>query len=102
MGHLEVAVPRTRASGAAGAVLGHYKRRSKELDEAITSAYVKGVSMSSPTAERSTSTEITEDRVSKGDGRWCASVPERAKRAEALCGREIGDRRESAQGWQVE
>lgn len=44
MGHLEVAVPRTRASGSAEAVLGRYKRRSEELDEAITSAYVQGVS----------------------------------------------------------
>lgn len=44
MGHLEVAVPRTRASGSAGEVLGRYKRRSAEVDEAITSAYVQGVS----------------------------------------------------------
>ncbi|QDE81667.1 hypothetical protein BHS07_08895 [Myxococcus xanthus] len=44
MGHLEVAVPRTRASGSAEAVLGRYKRRSEELEEAITSAYVQGVS----------------------------------------------------------
>lgn len=44
MGHLEVAVPRTRQSGSAGEVLGRYKRRAAELDEAITSAYVQGVS----------------------------------------------------------
>ncbi|MBU8900915.1 transposase, partial [Corallococcus sp. M34] len=44
MGHLEVAVPRTRASGSAEAVLGRYKRRSEDLDEAIASAYVQGVS----------------------------------------------------------
>lgn len=44
MGHLDVAVPRTRASGSAGEVLGRYKRRTAEVDEAITSAYVQGVS----------------------------------------------------------
>jgi transposase-like protein len=45
MGHLEVAVPRSRASGAAGAgLLGRYKRRAEELDAAITEAYVSGVS----------------------------------------------------------
>lgn len=44
MGHLEVTVPRTRENGSAGAVLGRYQRRTAELDEAITSAYVQGVS----------------------------------------------------------
>lgn len=44
MGHLEVAVPRTRESGSAGEVLGRYKRRTSELDDAITSAYIQGVS----------------------------------------------------------
>jgi putative transposase len=44
MGHLDVAVPRTRESGSAGEVLGRYKRRTEELDDAITSAYVQGVS----------------------------------------------------------
>ena len=44
MGHLEVTVPRTRESGSAGVVLGRYKRRAPELDDAITSAYVQGVS----------------------------------------------------------
>ena len=44
MGHLEVAVPRTRNSGSAADVLGRYKRRTDELDETITSAYVHGVS----------------------------------------------------------
>lgn len=44
MGHLELAVPRTRTSGSAGELLGRYKRRTTELDEAITSAYVQGVS----------------------------------------------------------
>ncbi len=44
MGHLDVSVPRTRESGSAGAVLGRYQRRTEELDDAITSAYVQGVS----------------------------------------------------------
>ena len=44
MGHLDVAVPRTRENGSAGQVLGRYKRRTEELDDAITSAYVQGVS----------------------------------------------------------
>ncbi len=44
MGHLEVAVPRTRHSGSAADVIGRYKRRTEEIDETITSAYVHGVS----------------------------------------------------------
>ena len=44
MGLIEVAVPRTRESGSAGEMLGAYKRRSAELDEAICQAYVGGVS----------------------------------------------------------
>ena len=44
MGHLEVTVPRTRNSGSAADVIGRYKRRTEELDDAITSAYVHGVS----------------------------------------------------------
>lgn len=44
MGHVEVSVPRTRNSGSAADVLGRYKRRTDELDETITSAYVHGIS----------------------------------------------------------
>jgi transposase-like protein len=44
MGHLDVTVPRTRGSGSPTSVLGRYQRRTDELDEAITSAYVQGVS----------------------------------------------------------
>ena len=44
MGHLEVAVPRTRGSGSAGDVVGRYQRRTDEVDDAITSAYIQGVS----------------------------------------------------------
>jgi transposase-like protein len=44
MGLMEVTVPRARETGSAAGVLGRYKRRSSELDDAITSAYVQGVS----------------------------------------------------------
>lgn len=43
-GTVELAVPRTRTRGAAGAVVGRYKRRAAELDDAIAEAYVGGVS----------------------------------------------------------
>jgi putative transposase len=45
MGTVELAVPRARAGGAAGAeVLGRYRRRTREVDDAIVSAYVHGAS----------------------------------------------------------
>jgi putative transposase len=45
MGTVELAVPRARAGGAAGAeVLGRYRRRTQDLDDAIVSAYVHGAS----------------------------------------------------------
>ena len=44
MGHVEVAIPRSRESGSPVDVLGRYQRRSLELDDAITAAYVEGVS----------------------------------------------------------
>lgn len=44
MGYMRIAVPRTRESGSASEVIGRYKRRSDEVDETITSAYVHGVS----------------------------------------------------------
>lgn len=43
-GAVELDVPRTRTRGAAGAVIDRYKRRAPEIDEAITEAYVGGVS----------------------------------------------------------
>jgi len=43
-GAVDLDVPRTRTRGAAGAVVGRYKRRAPEIDEAITEAYVSGVS----------------------------------------------------------
>ena len=45
MGTLDVAVPRARVGGSAGTeVLGRYKRRTQDVDEAIVSAYVSGAS----------------------------------------------------------
>ena len=44
MGLIEVEVPRTRESGSAADVLGRYRRRSGELDDAIVAAYVSGSS----------------------------------------------------------
>lgn len=45
LGTVELAVPRSRAGGAAGAeVIGRYKRRTQDVDDAIVSAYVHGAS----------------------------------------------------------
>ncbi len=45
MGFLDgLAVPRSRESGSAGAILGRYERRSPEIDDMITTAYVGGIS----------------------------------------------------------
>ena len=44
MGLVDLEVPRARAGGSAGEVLGRYRRRAPEIDDAITAAYVHGVS----------------------------------------------------------
>ena len=45
MGTVELTVPRSRAGGAAGAeVVGRYRRRTQDVDDAIVSAYVHGAS----------------------------------------------------------
>lgn len=44
VGQIDVAVPRSRASGSPSAVLGRYQRRTAEVDALLTSAYVNGVS----------------------------------------------------------
>jgi transposase-like protein len=45
MGTIQVEVPRAREGGSAGsAVLGRYKRRTEDVDDAIVSAYVQGAS----------------------------------------------------------
>jgi transposase-like protein len=43
-GAVQLSVPRSRSSGSAGACLGEYARRSEDVDDAITAAYVHGVS----------------------------------------------------------
>jgi putative transposase len=44
LGQVEVQVPRSRANGAPVEVLGRYRRRTDEVDDLITEAYVQGVS----------------------------------------------------------
>jgi transposase-like protein len=44
LGHVELAIPRSRENGAAGAVLGRYQRRTDDIDAAIAESYVQGVS----------------------------------------------------------
>jgi putative transposase len=44
VGGVDLRVPRSRQSGSACDVLGRYQRRSDEVDDAITAAYVHGVS----------------------------------------------------------
>jgi putative transposase len=43
-GVIDLAVPRSRDSGAATATIGRYKRRVDSIDDAIVAAYVSGVS----------------------------------------------------------
>jgi transposase-like protein len=44
MGYIQVRMPRARKGGAPVDVIGAYQRRSSEIDDAITRAYVHGVS----------------------------------------------------------
>ena len=44
LGQLEVQVPRSRGQGSPADVLGRYRRRTEDLDDLITEAYVQGVS----------------------------------------------------------
>jgi putative transposase len=44
MGSIELTVPRTRQSGSPSGVVGRYKRRTQDLDDLMTTAYVQGVS----------------------------------------------------------
>lgn len=44
MGHIDVAVPRTRESGSPSGVIRRYERRQGEVDDLITESYVNGVS----------------------------------------------------------
>ena len=44
LGQIELQVPRSRENGAPVDVLGRYRRRTEDVDELITEAYVQGVS----------------------------------------------------------
>lgn len=44
MGYLEVDIPRSRMNGSAAGVIGRYERRMPEMDDAIVTAYVNGIS----------------------------------------------------------
>jgi len=44
VGAVDLTVPRSREQGSAGDVLGRYRRRTEDLDAAISEAYVSGVS----------------------------------------------------------
>ncbi len=56
MGAIDLQVPRAREAGSAGAaVVGRYRRRSAEIDDAMVSAYVHGASTRFRVAPSSTS-----------------------------------------------
>lgn len=65
-GSVELEVPRTRTRGAAGAIIGRYKRRAPEIDDAITEAYVDGVSTRKMA-------RVTEALLGQGVGRSAVS-----------------------------
>jgi transposase-like protein len=44
LGHVDIRVPRTRESGSPTEVIGRYRRRSEQVDDAIVASYVRGVS----------------------------------------------------------
>jgi hypothetical protein len=54
MGQIDVRISRTREAGSVADVVGRYERRTEDLDEAIVSAYVNGVSTQSRQADRGT------------------------------------------------
>jgi len=70
MGAIEVQVPRTRENGSPVDVIGRYQRRQSEIDEAIVSAYVSGIStrgmgdvteaLTGESVSRSTVSRVTE------------------------------------------
>jgi transposase-like protein len=86
MGLVDVEVPRARAGGSAGEILGRYKRRTAEVDDAITAAYVHGVS----TRKMG---EVTEALMGERVGRSTVSRVTRSleERVEALRSERIAD-----------
>lgn len=66
MGLLELDVPRTRTQGSPLETIGRYNRRTSEIDEMVTSAYVQGVSTRDMT-------RVTEALMGEGVGRSTVS-----------------------------
>lgn len=66
MGPLEIEVPRTRTQGSPLETIGRYNRRTSEIDEMVTSAYVQGVSTRDMT-------RVTEALMGEGVGRSTVS-----------------------------
>lgn len=66
MGLVEMAVPRTRTQGSPLETIGRYNRRTSEIDEMVTSAYVQGVSTRDMT-------RVTEALMGEGVGRSTVS-----------------------------
>lgn len=66
MGLIELTVPRARESGSPIDVVGRYQRRTGEIDDAITAAYVQGVSTRDMT-------RVTEALMGEGVGRSTVS-----------------------------
>jgi transposase-like protein len=66
MGLVEIEVPRTRTQGSPLETIGRYNRRTSEIDEMVTSAYVQGVS----TRDMS---RVTEALMGEGVGRSTVS-----------------------------
>ena len=77
MGAIEVEVPRTRENGSPVNVLGRYRRRQAELDDAIVEAYVSG----SSTRDVGSITEaLVGERVSRSTvSRVTASLDEKVE-----------------------
>lgn len=66
MGMIELQVPRTREQGSPVETIGRYKRRTADVDEMITAAYVKGVSTRDMR-------QVTEALMGEGVGRSTVS-----------------------------
>ena len=66
MGLVEIEVPRTRTQGSPLETIGRYNRRTSEIDEMVTSAYVQGVSTQDMT-------RVTEALMGEGVGRSTVS-----------------------------
>lgn len=66
MGLVEIEVPRTRTQGSPLETIGRYNRRTSEIDEMVTAAYVQGVS----TRDMS---RVTEALMGEGVGRSTVS-----------------------------